>query len=153
MYRRLKSNHGKVKDAMFTAGEVMVKGMLVVKDYAAMEVNLPVAAAGTNVFIVDFDKAYTGLLSVENNVSDYDSRLNNIADGDRVTLELLEVGEEYITDQFIATSIVVGSPLEVGTDGKLALHTGTSPLVATSITYSDAGNVVLAFTITETPFA
>jgi len=153
MYRRLQSNFGKTKNAMFTAGEAMVKGMLVVKDYSDSTVNLPASATAVNVFIVDFDPEYTGLLSVENNVSDYDARLNDIALGDRVTLELLQVGEKYGTDQFIATGIAVGDPLEVGTDGKLAKHTGTSPFVATDIAYDDAGNTLLVFEITETPFA
>lgn len=154
MYRRLQSNFGKTKDATFTAGEAMVKGMLVVKDYATKEVNLPADAVGTNVFIVDFDPATTGLLAVQDNVSDYDERLNTIAEDAKVTLELLEVGEVYATDQFTATDIAVGDALQAGADGLLAKKaTGTSPLVATDISYDDAGNTLLAFEVTENPFA
>lgn len=154
MYRRMKSNFGKVKDATFVAGEAMVKGMLVVKNYATGEVELPASAVGTNVFIVDFDPEWTGLLAVQDYVSDYDTRLNTIADGDKVALETLQVGEEYGTDQFTATDIVVGSYLQVGTDGKLAVKaSGTSPLVATNIAYDDAGHTLLLFEVTENPFA
>jgi len=154
MYRRLKVNLGKNKDATFTAGEVMKKGMFVVKDYANGEVNLPAAATGTNVFIVDFDPDYVDFLSVRTNVSDYEDVMNDIADGAKVSLELLEVGEEYATDQFVATDIVVGSALSVNDEGKLVKKaTGTSPLVATDIAYNDAGHTLLAFTVTENPFA
>ena len=154
MYRRIKSNFGKVKDATFIAGETMKKGMLVVKNYANGEVELPAAATGTNVFIVDFDPAITGLLAVQDNVSDYDARMNDIAENDRVTLEVLQVGEEYGTDQFTAAGIAVGDALQVGTDGKLAKKaTGTSPLVATNIGYNDAGHTLLLFEVTENPFA
>lgn len=154
MFRRLQSNFGKTKDATFTAGEAMVKGMLVVKDYANKEVNLPAAAVGTNVFIVDFSPEYVDMLAVQANTSDYDAVMNTIAEDARVSLELLEVGEVYATDQFTATGIAVGDALQVGTDGKLAKKaTGTSPLVATDIAYSDAGNTLLAFTITENPFS
>ena len=154
MYRRLQSNFGKTKDATFTAGEAMVKGMGVVKDYANKEVALPAAAQGTNIFIVDADPAWTGLLSVENNVSDYDARLNDIDEDDKVTLELLEVGEVYGTDQFATDTYAVNDYLEVGTDGKFAKKaSGTSPLVVTIPEYDDAGNTLLVFEVTQTPWA
>jgi len=154
MYRRMKSNFGKVKDATFKAGVAMKKGMLVTKNYTTGEVELPASATGTNVFIVDFDPETVGLLAIENNVSDYDARMNDIAEDAKVTLETLQVGEEYGTDQFIATGIAVGDALQVGTDGKLAKKaTGTSPLVATDIAYNDNGNTLLLFTVTENPFA
>lgn len=153
MYRRFQTNFGKTKDAMFTASEDMVKGMLVVKDFTNSTVALPASAVGTGVYLVDVNPQYTGLMSVETNISDYDDRLNDIASGDAVSLELLEVGETYGTDQFTATSIVVGSYLQAGTDGKLALYAGTSsPLVAVDIAYSDAGNTLLKFAVTDTPF-
>ncbi|GAG12341.1 unnamed protein product, partial [marine sediment metagenome] len=41
MYRRFQSNFGKTKTAIWTASEVMVKGMLVVKNVTALEVDLP----------------------------------------------------------------------------------------------------------------
>lgn len=154
MYRRIQTNFGKTKNALFTAGEAMVKGMLVVKNLTNNEVALPSAATGTNVYIVDFDPEYTGLLSVEEYVSDYDSRLNTIAEDARVTLETIQVGEVYGTDQFIAAGIAVSDPLQVGTDGKLAKKaSGTSPLRATNISYDDAGHTLLLFTITDEAFA
>lgn len=154
MYRRLKANFGKVKDATFTAGEAMEKGMLVVKDFSTSEVNLPASAVGTNVFIVDFDPEYLDMLSVEANISDYDSRMNTIAEDAKVTLEILQVGEEYATDQFTATGIAVGDSLQVGTDGLLAKKaSGTSPLVATVLELDDAGNTLLAFAVTEQAWA
>ena len=149
MYRRLQSNFGKTKDATFVAATPMKKGMLVQKDYATLEVDFPSALTATDVYIVDFEPDCTGLLAIESNVSDYDARKNDIATGAKVTLELLEVGEVYATDQFVATSIVVGSSLEVSTAGMLVVKaTGTSPLVATNIAYDDAGNTLLAFAVT-----
>lgn len=154
MYRRLQSNHGKTKNAMFTASEAMKKGMLVVKDVTDNTVALPAAATATNVYIVDFTPEPTLETSVKVNISDYASVMNDIADGDSVTLELLQVGEVYSTDQFTATDIVAGSYLQVGTDGLLAKKaTGTSPLVAIDPAASDAGNTVLTYTVTETVWA
>ena len=154
MYRRLSNNFGKTKVAIFTAGEEMKKGMFVEKDLVNGEVNLPAAIAGTNVFIVDVEPDITCELSVLNNISDYDVLLNDIAEGKLVSLELMQVGEEYATDQFIATGIAVGDILEVNTAGQLVIGTGTtSPLVATDIAYDDAGHTLLAFTITESLFA
>ena len=154
MYRRLQSNFGKTKEATYTASEAMVKGMLVVKDRATKKVALPASAVGTGVFIVDVNPSYTGLMAVESNISDYDVRLNAIAEDDAVSLELLEVGEVYGTDQFVATGIAVGDALQVGTDGKLAKKaSGTSPLIATDIAYNDAGTTLLVFEVTDTVWA
>lgn len=154
MYRRLQSNFGKTKEATYTASEAMVKGMLVVKDVTTKKVALPSAAAGTGVFIVDVEPAYTGLDAVKTNISDYATSRNTIAEDDYVTLELLEVGEVYTTDQFTATSIVAGSYLQVGTDGKLAVKgSGTSPLVAVNPAADDAGHTVLEYVITDTAWA
>lgn len=148
MYRRLKSNFGKVKDATFKAEVVMKKGMFVVKDFANKTVELPSAETSTGIFIVDFDPEYTGLLAVQPNVSDYDARMNDIAVGQKVTLEIIEVGEEYATDQFVAAGIAVGDSLAVGTAGKLikAVSPATTNLKATNIAYNDAGKTLLAFT-------
>lgn len=149
MYRRLKSNFGKVKDATFKAEVAMKKGMFVVKDFANKTVEFPSAETSTGIYIVDFDPEYTGLLSVQPNVSDYDARMNDIAIGQKVTLEFMEVGEEYATDQFVATGIAVGDSLAVGTAGKLikAVSPATTNIKATNISYNDAGHTLLAFTI------
>ena len=146
MYRRLKSNFGKVKDATFKAEVAMKKGMFVVKDFANKTVELPTALTSTGIFIVDFDPAYTGMLSVENNISDYDARMNDIPQNAPVTLEIIEVGEEYATDQFVAAGIAVGDSLEVSTAGKLVKAAGATNLKATNIAYNDAGKTLLAFT-------
>lgn len=148
MYRRLKSNFGKVKDATFKAEVAMKKGMFVVKDLVNKTVELPSAETSTGIFIVDFDPDYTGLLAVQPNVSDYDARMNDIAVGQKVTLEIIEVGEEYATDQFVAAGIAVGDSLAVGTAGKLikAVSPATTNLKATNIAYNDAGKTLLAFT-------
>ena len=154
MYRRLQSNYGKTKNAMFVAGEAMTKGMLVVKDVTDGTVNLPASAVGTNVYIVDFEPEPTLETSVKRNISDYADVANDIDAGVNVSLELLEVGESYSTDQFTATDIVAGSYLEVGTDGLLAKKaTGTSPIVAINPEATDAGHTVLTYTITENPYA
>jgi len=146
MYRRLKSNFGKVKDATFKAEVAMKKGMLVVKDFANKTVELPSALTSTGVFIVDYDPAYIGMLSVENNISDYDARMNDIPQNAPVTLEIIEVGEEYATDQFVAAGIAVGDSLEVATTGKLVKAAGATNLKATNIAYNDNGKTLLAFT-------
>lgn len=146
MYRRLKSNFGKVKDATFKAEVAMKKGMFIVKDFANKTVELPSALTSTGIFIVDFDPEYKGLMAVENNISDYDSRMNDIAIGAPVTLEIIEVGEEYATDQFVATGIAVGDSLEVATTGKLVKAAGATNIKATNIAYNDAGHTLLAFT-------
>lgn len=154
MYRRLQSNYGKTKNAMFTASEVMKKGMLVEKDVTANTVALPASAAGTNVYIVDFVPDPTLETSVKVNMSDYADVNNDIASGDYVSLEILQVGEVYSTDQFTADDIIAGSYLEVGTDGLLAKKaTGTSPIVAIDPDANDAGNTVLTYTVTETVYA
>ena len=156
MFRRLQSNFGKTKDTTYTAGEALTKGMLVVKDRANKEVTTPASAiaTGVDIYMLDFDPDYTGLLAVQENVSDYDSRMNDVADGARVALELLEVGEVYATDQYDAGVYAVGDFLQVGTDGKLEAYAGTSaPLVVYDGAYDDAGNTLLAFEVTNTPYA
>lgn len=152
MFRRLQSNFGKTKEATYTAGEDMKKGMLVVKDRTNGEALLPSAISATGVFIVDVDPEYVDMLAVKNNISDYDDLLNDISDGDPVTLELLEVGEVYGTDQFDTASYTIGDYLAVGVDGKLEAYAGVStPLVVVDPAYDDAGNTLLVFEVTDTP--
>lgn len=106
MLRRLQNFNGKNIDAQNTAGVAMVRGMLVQKNYVDKSAILPVAA--TDLYFVTKDVQPTGLMSYEGDVSEYDTRLDNIASGEAVQLEKPISGERYATDQFVAAGLVDG---------------------------------------------
>lgn len=150
MYRRLQANHGKTKEATYTADVAMKKGQLVMVDLATKEAKMPTAQLKEGLYIVDFDPAYEGMLAIENNVSDYDKRKNDIPADAHVALELLERGEEYATDQYVTSDTIVdGCNLEVDSTGKLKFSASDSPIKCTSKVYNDAGHTLLAYKIAE----
>ncbi len=130
MLRQLQTVNRKNADATLVAGEAMKVGMMVVKDYANSEALLPSAAAGSGVFFVTKEKIPTGLLSVQGEQSEYLAAFNDIAEGEEIVLIKPFAGEKYATDQFIATKLIEGYPVNVNTDGKIVrINSGTTSMV------------------------
>lgn len=138
MLRVLQSINAKNADAMYVAGEAMVKGMGVVKG-SNNEVALPNSATATDIFLVTKEMIPTGVNSLYGELSDYSTCFENIAEDEPVVLIKPILGERYFTDQ--ADTVAVGNYLVVGTDGKFEVASSTtSNLKVTSITYKDAGS-------------
>ena len=113
MLRRLQSINGKNIDATKTAAVAMVRGLMVQKHATNGTAIKPTSQI--DLFIVNKDIQPTGLLSYEGEISDYDSRMNAIAQGDYVLLEKPMIGERFATNQYIATDFAVGEYAEVHT--------------------------------------
>ena len=113
MLRRLQSISGKNIDAQKTAAVAMTRGMMVQKHATNGTAILP--ASQINLFLVDKDIQPTGLMAYEGEISDYDSRMNAIAQGDYVLLEKPMIGERWATDMYVSTSLVAGCYAEVST--------------------------------------
>jgi hypothetical protein len=138
MLRVLQSINAKNADAMYVAGEAMVKGMGVVKS-SDNEVILPNSATATDIFLVTKEMIPTGVNSLYGELSDYSDCFENIVEHEPVVLVKPIIGERYFTNQ--VDTVAVGDYLVVGTDGKFekAVST-TSNLKVTSVTYKDAGS-------------
>lgn len=128
MLRRLQTTNGKNIDVMNSAAVDMVRGMVAQKDLANKTAVIP--ADQTGLYFVDKDVQPTGLMSYEGDLSEYDTRLDNIKAGQPVQLEPLFSGERYATDQVVTTGLAVGDPLEADTTtGKLKKSASAQRLV------------------------
>jgi 6-phosphogluconate dehydrogenase (decarboxylating) len=137
MLRVLQSINAKNADAMYVAGEAMVKGMGVVKS-SDNEVILPNTATATDIFLVTKEMIPTGVNTLYGELSDYSDCFENIAADEPVALITPFKGERYFTNQ--ADTVAVGDYLVAGTDGKFEKAASTtSNLKVTSVTYKDAG--------------
>ena len=135
MYRVLQSISGKNVEASFKAGAAMKKGMFVVKGTDGT-VNFPAAATDKNVFIVGKELIATGADLLNPDLPDYSDVLENIAEGEYVTLEKPFAGEYYFDDQTTGT---IGSYVLAGTDGKLVSSTDATKFAVIDSAYKDAG--------------
>ena len=117
MLRELQVILNKNIDAMYVAGENMVTGMGVIKDFADSNVDLPAAEKATNIFFVNYDPIIIGNAAIYE-MSDYDDFYNKIASGERIKLVQPLAGERYATDQYTSTGLENGNAMSVGTDGK-----------------------------------
>ena len=113
MLRRLQSVSGKNIDTQLKAAVTMVRGRLVQKDIVNGTVILPTSQEG--LFLVDKDVQPTGLMAYEGEISDYDTRLETIAQNDFVQTEKPISGERFATTEFVATGFSVGDYAEVST--------------------------------------
>lgn len=133
MYKNLLRNGGKAKNAMFTADGAMKKGMLVVPNFATMVASLP-GANTDDVYFVDYSPEPTIETSVRPNMPSTSAVFNDIPDLAKVSLETIEKGESWETDQFDNTDVIIkGDYLEVNTTGKLIKKATASKLVSRSI--------------------
>lgn len=114
MLRRLQVVSNKNADAGFKASVASVRGRLVQKDYTNGVVIVPTSQVG--LYLVDKGQFPTGLMSLEGELSDYDTRYETINAGEYVVLETPLSGEKYGTNEYVSTGLVVGDYLEVETD-------------------------------------
>lgn len=117
MLRRLQTIDGKNIDVMCNAGVDLIRGMIVQKDLKTGTAILPVDQTG--LYFVDKDNQPIGLMGYEGDLSEYDSRLENIKTNEPIQLEKMFSGERYATDQIVTEGLVVGDKLDAGVDGKL----------------------------------
>lgn len=107
MLRNLQGFSNKNIDATLKSAVATVRGRVVQKDYTNGNVILPTSQEG--LFFINKAQIPTGLMSLEGELSDYDTRYETIAIGDAVVLEKPLSGEVYGTTEFVAASFVVGS--------------------------------------------
>lgn len=139
MLRELQTIGGKNATAMFTADVAMVQGMVVVK--SGTEAVLPTAGA-TDLFFVTKARIPTGLLSIQGELSDYNSAFETINAGDPVILTKYFAGEAISVDQITGTP-TAGTYLIAGIDGKLTAQTaGTTSNIVYRGAYDDAGHAL-----------
>ncbi|MDY8021255.1 hypothetical protein [Paenibacillus polymyxa] len=115
MLRHLQTHINKVADATFQAATPTVRGRLVQKDFNTKTVIAPTSQVG--LYFVNKDNYPTGLMSLEGEISDYDTRLENIKAGERVVLEKPMSGEVYGITEYLPTGLVVGDYLAAETTG------------------------------------
>ncbi|PYY28351.1 hypothetical protein [Paenibacillus illinoisensis] len=118
MLRRLETHVHKTADATFQAATPTVRGRLVQKDYSTKTFVAPTSQEG--LYFVNKDNYPTGLLSLEGELSDYDSRLENVSAGEFAVLEKPMAGEVYGTDQIELNGLVEGDYLAAETAGATA---------------------------------
>lgn len=111
MLRRLQVVSNKNADAMSKAAVKMVRGRFVQKDHVNKTAILPTSQE--SLYWIDKTAIPTGLMSLEGDLSDYDTRFETIEAGDFVVLEKAISGERYATTEFVATGLVVGDYLIV----------------------------------------
>lgn len=113
MLRRLQTLTAKNIDTQLKAAVAMVRGRLVQKDIVNNTAILPTSQEG--LYFVDKDVQPTGLMAYEGEISDYDTRLETIAQNDFVQLERPFAGERFATTEFVSTGFSVGDYAEVST--------------------------------------
>ena len=146
MLRELQTISGKNATAMFTADVAMVQGMVVVKN--GTEAVLPTAGA-SNLFFVTKERIPTGLLTVQGELSDYNTAFETISANESVILTKYFVGESIATDQITGTP-ASGVYLIAGVDGKLKEQTaGTTSTIICRGTYDDAGHTLYKIEFVE----
>lgn len=130
MLRRLDVVSNKPAPSSFKAGAAMVRGRLVQKNLTTGTVGLPTSAEGLH--FVTKDSYPIGLMSLEGDLSDYDTRFEAIASGELVVLEKPMSGERYATTEFVATSLTTGCYVTVETtvgadQGKIKYSSTATP--------------------------
>lgn len=117
MLRELMTNSKSV-DATFKAAEAMKRGMLVVKNIATGEAELP-AAYATNLYFVTKETIPSGENSLYE-ISEYDKVFEEIKADELVKLVKPEVGELYASNQVTGTP-AKGDDLVVLADGTIGV--------------------------------
>jgi len=134
MLREIQTVNGKNADATYVADVALVRGMGVQKNNG--EAVLPAATTCENIFLATKESIPTGLLSVQGEISDYNTAYENIAIGEGVVLIAPVAGEKYATDQTTG-ELAAGDYLGVATSGKFIKVTiGVSKFVCRG-TYTD----------------
>ncbi|PZT57488.1 hypothetical protein [Paenibacillus silvae] len=115
MLRRLEVHVHKAADATFQAATPTVRGRLAQKDFSTKTAVTPTSQQG--LYWVNKDNYPTGLLGLEGELSDYDTRLESVKAGEFVVLEKPLPGEVYGTDQIVLSGLAEGDFLAVETSG------------------------------------
>jgi len=144
MLRRLQVISNKNADAMNKAAVAMKRGMMVQKDLANKTAILPTTTEG--LYFVNKDNYPIGLMSLEGELSDYDTRFESISANEFVILEKPISGERYATTEYVSTDLSVGNYLIVETaagetQGKLKKNATATGFVYDG-TFSDNGNTL-----------
>lgn len=125
MLREIQTILNKNIDSQYKAGEAMVTGMGVIKDYADKEVGLPAAETADGVFLVTKERIAKGS-KAGMELSDYDDEYTLVEKDEFVKLPTYLAGEVFGTDQYVSTGLEVGDVVSVGTDGKWKKATATT---------------------------
>lgn len=130
MFRRLQVTEMKPVPTHYTAAADMVTGMAVVLDIANEEAELPSAATGDNLWVVDKERIANGC-KAGMQLSDWDAEYVNVAEGDKVKLHNYYPGERFATDQVAqASDMTVGTYVQANTSGLWAkMSSGTANYV------------------------
>ena len=130
MFRRLQVTEMKPVPTHYTAAAAMITGMAVVLDIANEEAELPAAATGDNLWVVDKERIADGC-KAGMQLSDWDAAYVNVAQGDKVKLHNYYPGERFATDQVgVASDMTAGTYVQGNTSGKWAKVTsGTASYV------------------------
>lgn len=115
----------------------------------------PTAATAADVYFLQKARVLSGTDAARTDVSDYLDSFNTLKAGDLAVAENYDFGEEFATDQYDATDLVVanvGKRVEVGTDGKLALATGSSKYIFVGL-HNDGGHTLARIRVSDTAAA
>lgn len=137
---------GNSTSEIFVAGEALVRGMAVVKDYAVPDAN-KADAVGIGVFFADKDYVPTGVYS-DVELTESSTEANAIAVGERFIAKKLMSGV-WATDQIDMTGVVAGDSLKAGA-GLLVKAVATDVCNMKYVgTYDFAGNTLHSFEIVD----
>lgn len=130
MLRHLQGISNKNVDAMIKSATPTTRGRMVQKDLATGTAVLPLSQEG--LYFINKTAIPTGLMSLEGELSDYDTRFEAIAANDFVVLEKPLSGERYATSEFVSTGLTVGDYLIVSVtvdanQGKLIKNATATP--------------------------